>query len=147
MLYWCIYAKNLSSIIPSLHKLDNFEQIFKNFEIWKNRTLRSIAAKFNTKRPWSLYLYVVLGRSFKFYERQSYRRNFWKNSISHKISDIRFRFTHRSGRQFKIIFFDILDYFQYSDTNMSIFFHENSFIREKAKLSCQHTIKVIVLAK
>ena len=30
--------------------------------------------------------------------------------------------THTSGRQLKIIFLDVLDYSEYSDTNISIFF-------------------------
>ena len=34
-------------------------------------------------------------------------------------------YTHTSGRQLKITFFDILDYSEYSNTNISIFFHEN----------------------
>ena len=35
--------------------------------------------------------------------------------------------THTSGRQLKIIFLDVLDYSEYSDTNISKFFilHEN----------------------
>ena len=37
--------------------------------------------------------------------------------------------THTPGRQLKIIFLAVLD----SNTNISIFFHENSFVSEEAK--------------
>ena len=43
--------------------------------------------------------------------------------------------THTSGRQLKIIFLDVLDHSEYSDTNISIFFHENiaSLVRKQKK--------------
>ena len=45
--------------------------------------------------------------------------------------------THAHRRQLNIIFLDVLDYSQYSDTNIvNCFFHENSNLCEKAKLSC-----------
>ena len=44
-------------------------------------------------------------------------------------------FLFTSGRQLKITFLNVLDYFKYSDTNISkkIFFRENSFLSEEAK--------------
>ena len=43
--------------------------------------------------------------------------------------------THASGRQVKITFLDVLDYSEYSDTNISKKkkFHENSFLSKEAK--------------
>ena len=42
--------------------------------------------------------------------------------------------THTSGRQLKIKFLDVLDYSEYSDTNISIFFSQkHSFLSEEAK--------------
>ena len=43
--------------------------------------------------------------------------------------------THTSGRQLKITFLDVLDYSEYSDTNISKFFfsRKHSFLNEEAK--------------
>ena len=42
--------------------------------------------------------------------------------------------THASGRQLKMTFLDILDYSEYSDTNISIFFFtKHSFLSQKEK--------------
>ena len=40
---------------------------------------------------------------------------------------------HTSRHQLKIIFLDVLHHSEYSDTNISIFFHENSFLSKEAK--------------
>ena len=44
---------------------------------------------------------------------------------------------YTSGRQLKIIFLDVLDHSEYSDTNISDFFfsRKHSFLNEKAKCS------------
>ena len=43
---------------------------------------------------------------------------------------------HTSGRQLKITFLDVLDYSEYSDTNISIFFlRKHSSLNEEPKWS------------
>ena len=44
-------------------------------------------------------------------------------------------YTHTSERQLKIIFLDVLDHSEYSDTNISIFFsRKQSFPGEEARI-------------
>ena len=41
--------------------------------------------------------------------------------------------THTSGRQLKMIFLEVLDHYDYSDTNISILFSRESFLSEGRK--------------
>ena len=56
--------------------------------------------------------------------------------------------THTSGRQLKIIFIGVLEYYEYSDTNIANFFfpRKHSFISEEAKVMKVRTLSIIYKA-
>ena len=92
-------------------ELKNIEKYFKKFERFNRFCPNSIPeASIDI-----LCLYVISG-GWAIYELTEFEM--------FKFGHTR-TYTHTSGRQLKITFFDILDYSEYSNTNISIFFHEN----------------------
>ena len=83
----------------------------------------------------SLLYHISTGylKPFMYYSSSKIRKS---STYTHKHTHTHKRaHTHTSGRRLKIILPDVLDQSEYSDTNISNFFHENitSLVRKQKK--------------